>query len=346
MISNSLFGKKYLDIQQRQVDVGLCDEDHVVVKVHACGVCGTDINFVRDWSDDPMPLGHEIAAEVIEVGKNVSSVKVGDRVIVEDCTMCGICVDCKSGNAQYCRNMYNMENQPGMGQYMSVRYNCLNKFDNMDYVAASLTEPLAVSLTAVLNADIPLGGSVIVLGPGPIGLMAARLAKLRGAGFVAITGLSATCPREEARFRLAKDFGCDLIIETDKLNIEDAIKTRFPNGIDRAIVTSPPQSIYDALKVIRFGGLITFLGLHFGGKNVINVDVNDLIFRKITLRPTFAEPAVNFPVAIKLLENGLVDAKKIVTHTFGFDKTISIMQAVIDGSEPIIKAVMIPDKTA
>ena len=343
MISNSLFGKKYLDIQSRQIEVSPPDEDHVIVKIHACGVCGTDINFVKDWPGDPMPLGHEIAAEVMDVGKNVVTVKAGDRVIVEDCTMCGICAACKSGTPQYCRNMYNMENQPGMGQYMSVRYNCLNKFDGMDYVDASLTEPLAVAVTAVLNADIPLGGSVIVLGPGPLGLMAARLAKLRGAAFVAITGLAATCSREEARFRLAKEFGCDVIIETDKENIEEVIKARFPQGLDRAIVTSPPQSMYDALKIIRFGGLITFLGLHFGGKNIINVDVNDLIFRKITLRPTFAEPAINFPVAIRLLKDGLIDSKKLVTHTFGFDGAKSIMQAIIDGSEPVIKAVMIPD---
>lgn len=343
MISNSLFGKQFLEIQMRQIQIGLPDEDHVIVMVHACGVCGTDINFVKDWSGDPMPLGHEIAAEVIEIGKNVSNVNVGDRVIVEDCTMCGICLTCKSGTPQFCRNMYNTENQPGMGQYMSVRYNCLNKFDGMDYVDASLTEPLAVSLTAVLNADIPLGGSVVVLGPGPLGLMAAKLAKLRGAAFVAITGLAATCPREEARLQLAKDFGCDLIIEIGKENIEDAIKSRFPQGLDRAIVTAPPQSIYDALKVIRFGGLITFLGLHFGGKNIINVDVNDLIFRKITLRPTFAEPAINFPVATKLLKDRLIDSKKLITHTFGFHEIKSIMQAVIDGSKPIIKAVMVPD---
>ena len=141
---------------------------------------------------------------------------------------------------------------------------------------------------------------------------------------------------------MARDLGCDLIIETDKVDIEETIKARFPNGIDRAIVTSPPQSINDALKVVRFGGLVTFLGLHFGGKSIINVDINDLIFRKITLKPTFAEPAINFPVAIKLLEKGLIDAQKIVTHTFGFGSVKEIMQAIIDGSEPIIKAVWIP----
>lgn len=342
MKSKGLFGKKYLDIQERIQDINAPDEDHVIVKVHACGVCGTDINFVRDWEDDAMPLGHEIAAEVIEIGKNVTSVKPGDRVIVEDCSMCGVCPACKSGQPHFCRNMYNMEDQPGMGEYMSVRFNCLNKFDGIDYVSASLTEPLAVSLTSVLNAQIPLGGSVVVLGPGPLGLMAARLAKLQGAGFVAITGLPADNPREKARLDLARQFGCDLTIEAGKQDIEDEIKSRFPDGVDRVIVSSPPKSMYDAFKVIKFGGIITFFGLHFGGENVIDLDVNDMIFRKISLIPTFAEPAINFPISNRLLRDGLVDASLLVTHTFGFSQAKATMQAIIDGSQPIIKAVITP----
>ena len=342
MNSTGLFGKKFLDIEARELDIQLPDEDHVVVKVHACGVCGTDVNFVRDWEDEPMPLGHEIAAEVIEVGKNVPNLKPGEKVIVEDCTMCGICEDCKSGNPQLCRNMYDIEGQPGMGEYMSVRYNCLDKFDGLDYVSACLTEPLAVSLTSVLNAEIPLGGSVVVLGPGPLGLMSASLAKLRGAGFVAITGLPADNPREKARLEAAEKMGCDMVIEVGKQSIEEEIFSQFPNGVDRVIASSPPESMYDAFKVIRFGGIITFYGLHFGGKNVIDLDVNDMIFRKITLRPTFAEPAINFPVAVRLLRQGLVDPNLLVTHTFGFDTARDTLEAIIDGSQPIIKAVMLP----
>ena len=170
MKSKGLYGKKLLDIQEREIEIGSPDEDHVIVKVHACGVCGTDINFVRDWSNQAMPLGHEIAAEVLEVGKNVTLVKPGDRVIVEDCTMCGVCEECKSGHPEFCRNMYTMEGQPGMGQYMSVRFNSLDKFEGLDYVAACLTEPLAVSLTAVLNAEIPLGGQRGRAGAWPAGL--------------------------------------------------------------------------------------------------------------------------------------------------------------------------------
>jgi len=268
MKTKGLFGKKFLDIQVRESEIQPPDEDHVIVKVHACGVCGTDVNFVRDWEDEYMPLGHEIAAEVIEVGKNVPNVKPGDKVIVEDCTMCGICEDCKSGNPQFCRNMYDMEGQPGMGEYLSVRYNSLDKFDGLDYVSACLTEPLAVSLTSVLNAEIPLGGSVVVLGPGPLGLMSARIAKLRGAGFVAITGMPADNPREKHRLDTAQELGCDMVIEVGKQSVEDEILSEFPKGVDRIIVSSPPQSMYDAFKVIRFGGIITFFGLHFGGMSL------------------------------------------------------------------------------
>ena len=342
MKSKGLFGKKYLDIREQQRDIAPPDEDHVIVKVCACGVCGTDINFVRDWESDAMPLGHEVSAEVVEVGKNVTTVKPGDSVIVEDCSMCGVCENCKSGQPQFCRNMYNMEAQPGMGEFMSVRFNCLVKYDGLDHVSACLTEPLAVSLTSVLNAQIPLGGSVVVLGPGPLGLMSARVAKLYGAAHVLITGLPADNPRERARLELAAKFGCDDFIEVGKQDVEAEIKKRFPKGVDRVIVSSPPESLRDALKIIKFGGIITFYGLHFGGRSTIPVDINDLIFRKISLIPTFAEPAINFPISNRLLCDGLVDAKALVTHTFGFAQTHEIMQSIIDGTQPIIKAVMLP----
>ena len=194
----------------------------------------------------------------------------------------------------------------------------------------------------MLNAQIPLGGSVLVLGNGPLGLMAARLARLRGAGFVGITGLAADNPRERARFAAAARFGCDLALRVGQGRSGSEVKARFPAGVDRVIVSSPPESLYDALQVIRFGGIVSFFGLHFGGKNTITVDVNDLIFRKIRLIPTFAEPAINFPVAIRLLRDGLVDASALVTHTFGFGEAAETLRGIVEGSLPAIKAVMLP----
>jgi L-iditol 2-dehydrogenase len=125
--------------------------------------------------------------------------------------------------------------------------------------------------------------------------------------------------------------------------VERELKRRFPTGVDRVIVSSPPESLPDALKVIRFGGIITFFGLHFGGRSRVTVDVNDLVFRKISLIPTFAEPAINFPVACRLLRDGLVDAGILVTHTFGFDRAADTLRRMVDGSLPAVKAVMLPN---
>ncbi|MHB9036688.1 MAG: zinc-dependent alcohol dehydrogenase [Armatimonadota bacterium] len=341
MKNKALFGKKFLDLRIQESDILSPAGDYAIVKVHACGVCGTDINFVRDWEGEPMPLGHEIAGEVVDVGKNVTNVKPGDKVVVEDLTLCGICESCKSGNPQYCRTMHDMQGQPGMSEYLSVRYSNLVKFDGLDYISASLTEPLAVCMTAVHSADIPLGGNVVILGNGPVGLMTARLAKLRGAGFTAITGLSADSDLTRARFSVAEKLGCDAIIQVNKQSVEDEILSRFPQGVDRVIVTSPPESMYDAFKIIRYGGIITYLGLSFGGKNVIDLDVNDMIFRKITLRPVFAEPAINFHASCKLLKEGVIDSGTMVTHTFGFNDAKDVMGAIVDCSQPIIKAVML-----
>ena len=343
MKSTGLYGKENINIETRSIDIKPCGFNDVIVKVHACGVCGTDINFLKHWTGKAMPLGHEIAAEVLEVGKGVKNVKPGDKVVVEDCTMCGTCINCKNGRPDLCINMYDLNNQSGMGQYMRVRYNSLIKFDGLSFTEACITEPLSVSLNSVLNADIPFNGSVAVLGCGPLGLMAAKIAQLQGAGFVAITEINTQNKLGKARVNLADKFGIDLVIDSKEEDVEEVIKKKFPKGVDRVIVSSPPESINDALRIIGYGGIITFFGLHFGGRNIVNIDINNLIFNKITLRPFFGEPAINFNVSIELLKKGLIPAKEIITHTFRFKNAKSIFKSIIEGSEPVIKAVKVND---
>jgi L-iditol 2-dehydrogenase len=342
MKTTGLFGRKFIEIEERETELGDPGFEEVIVKIHACGVCGTDLNFLKQWEGDAMPLGHELAGEVVAVGPGTPVVQPGDRVVLEDCAQCGICADCKNGRTDLCRNMYTLNNQSGMGRYMRVRHHNLVPFTGIPYEEACLTEPLSVCLNSVLAARIPFNGTVAVLGCGPLGLMTARVARLHGAGRVIITQTGTDTEVGRARAEKARQWGVDQIIDPRVEDIEAAVKEHCPDGVDRVIVSSPPESIHDALKIIRYGGVITFFGLHFGGRNKIEVDINDLVFRKITLQPYFAEPAVNFRVSLDLIRTGRVPVRELVSHTFTRAEARDMFTSIIEGTRPVIKAVLLP----
>lgn len=343
MKTRSLFGRKYIDLQIRTLEIPALLPNQVLVKVHACGVCGTDLNFIRDFEDDYQGLGHEIAGEIIDTGYMVSTLKKGDKVVVEDCTMCGKCADCKAGHPELCRNMFNMNGFPGMGEYIVVNDSACTVFEGLDYRNAALTEPLAVAYNAVTAANIPLGGSVAVFGQGAIGLLCADVAKLCGAKDIIMVGRDDKTPAQKARFELAEKIGCNQIILSSKENIKDSVLKRHPNGVDRVIVTSPPKSMYDAFDIIRYGGDIIYLGLSFKkNDNIIDFDVNRAIFNKITMKPSFAEPAINFPAALNLIKSGMIAPELYQTHTCSFNNCREVFESVLNGSISAIKTVFCP----
>jgi L-iditol 2-dehydrogenase len=340
----ALFARKGFDFKIQESEPRKPGLDEVLVRVHACGLCGTDLHLARDWSEGWAPLGHEIAAEVLEVGEGNIPYEAGDRVIVEDVALCGVCEDCKSGKTAFCRNMYDLGGQPGMAETMTVNYHLLDRFDGIPWEHATLVEPMAVAYNTVLKAEIPLGGNVVVMGPGPIGLMCVRLAKLRGAARVVLVGSTRRKVRENKRLEMGAAFGADEIVEALEKDPVRQVREIFPKGADSVLVTSPPASLPQGIKLARFGGTLTFIGINLGGKSRVEVDVNELIFNKISLVPTFAEPAQNFPETIRLLREKLIDAAALVTTTFAFEEAREVFMKSDSGKEPIIKAVLVPGR--
>ncbi len=338
----ALYAKRSFDFRLEEKEPRRPGMNEVLVRVHACGVCGTDLHFARDWTENYAPLGHEIAAEVLEAGPGEIPYRPGDRVIVEDVALCGICEDCKSGRPELCRHMHNLGGQPGMADMMTVHYRLLNRFDGIPWVEASLAEPLAVAYNTVLKAAIPLGGDVVVVGPGPIGLMCTRLARLRGAGRVVLVGTTRRNTRENRRFEAGRSLGADEVVEALETDPVPRIREIFPKGADSVLVTSPPQTLPQAVRFARFGGTVSFIGIHLGGKSRVELDVNELIFNKISLIPCFAEPALGFPETLRLLREKLVDASQFITTTFDFPEAAEVFRKSDSGQEPIIKAVLVP----
>jgi L-iditol 2-dehydrogenase len=201
---------------------------------------------------------------------------------------------------------------------------------------------MAVAYNTVLNGSIPLGGSVVVTGPGPIGLMCVYLAKMRGAGKVVLVGSSRKRVRGRARLEAGVKLGADAVVEALEVDAVEEVKKVFPQGADSVLVTSSPRTLPQSLDMVRFGGTVSFIGIDLGGRNTVQIDVNKLVFGKISLIPTFAEPAQNFPDTIRILQSGRFDASLLVNRTFSFDELPEVFLASDRGEAPILKAVLVP----
>ncbi|MGQ9455111.1 MAG: zinc-dependent alcohol dehydrogenase [Armatimonadota bacterium] len=176
----AVFVKAPLKVQMREVPVREPGPHEVLVRIRACGICGTDIHIARKCAVEWSTIGHELAGDVERVGAEVIRVKPGDKVMIENCTFCGTCANCKNGWVERCSPWQTLGDQPGAAEYITIREQSLHVFDNIPFEHAILTEPLGVALNVTELANIPLNSTVCVMGPGPIGLMAVRLVKLKG----------------------------------------------------------------------------------------------------------------------------------------------------------------------
>jgi threonine dehydrogenase-like Zn-dependent dehydrogenase len=304
----SLYGRSWFETELRDLPDREVSGRMVRVKVHACGVCGTDLHFLRD-SRDWLPLGHEISAEVVETGAEAARVKAGDRVIVEDVTMCGACEACKSGRYDLCQNPFRLDGQGGMADQMVVHENMLNRFDGVNWVRASMTEPLAVAITCVDKLKLPHLGSVLIYGMGAIGLLCAAYAKHSGASRVDLVARDPESLRNARAEIAARALGAEDIFYT-----KDPARTPPEGAYDAAIVAAAPELAAEALERVKYGGTVLVCGITLAGGGFAKIDVNKMVMNKKSLITSLAEPAINFPLSIRLIERGDIDVGAIITQ--------------------------------
>lgn len=338
----ALWGKAPFLYDLRELPVPAPAVGEVLVRVDGCGICGTDLHFLRAMNRDWSPLGHELSGRVEEVGAGVSRLRLGDTVIVENNTGCGVCDACKNGESRYCRSIWTyMNDQAGAGDYICVPEASLQKYHSLTPRQATLAEPLTVAIDVALRADIPLNGEVAVWGAGPIGIMACKIAKLRGARRVFIVGSPRDTPRSRFRLELAREFGADVTISGNE-DAVDEIKGAVDDGVDRVLMTAPPSAIPAALRVCRFGGIVALIGLEERANQTIELDINAFHFQKLQMRASHAIPNHYFPMALDLLARGVIDPDRIITHVFQLSEFRLAFETANISDEHVGKVVIEP----
>ena len=331
-----------LAVELREIGVPDIEGDDVLLRVGAVSVCGSDIHQAHNthsWAVNvPVVLGHEFGGTVAKAGPGVRGFREGDRVVSETAArICGECVMCRSGRYNLCpsRKGFGYGVDGAMARYVRVPARCLHRIpDTLPFDVACLAEPHAVAYNAMcVNSTIRPGDTVVVLGPGPIGLLCARMAALGGATLI-VAGLTGDAARLEAARRL----GATRAVDVQNEDLGEVVRSYSPLGADLvcdASGASRPLEI--ALRLARPDGQVTKVGW---SPDKVAVDVNPLVQGNIRLQGSFSH---NYPVwerVIQLLNRGVTMPDAIIGLRAPLEGWREAFDAMHDGR--VIKSVLVP----
>ncbi len=335
------FAREPLSVELREVSVPLIGEKDVLLRVGAASVCGSDIHQWRgshSWTVNyPCILGHEFAGTVAQAGSAVTLFKEGDRVVSETAAV----IDESSPLSR--SGLYNLDpTRRGFGygvdgamtEYVRVPERCLHALPaDLPFEKAALTEPCCVAYNAVcVNGRVRPGDTVLVLGPGPIGLLCAKMAKLSGAGQVIVAGL----PADERRLEVARRFGADVTIDRDVLEYVAQVGDGL--GVDAAIDCSGASATLRlALHAVRPAGQIIKVGW---GPQPLQFSLDPLVQKNLTLSGSFSH---NWPVwerVISMIVSGQIDLNPVISHVGSLEDWHESFEKM-EGGE-YVKAVLTP----
>lgn len=324
-------------------DIPETGENQVLIKLSHVGICGSDLHFYEEgrlgnWiPKEPLTLGHEPGGTVVEVGKGVSSLKVGDKVAIEPGVPCGVCEYCKKGLYNLCDNMSFMaipeEREGVFSEYCAHPANmCYKLPDNMDTMEGALIEPLAVGFHAVQKSGAKVGQSALVLGCGCIGLVTIMVLKACGISNIYATDII------DRRLQKAKEVGAIEILYADKMDVVEYINSLPGGGVDLVFETAGNKiTTLQTAKMIKKGGSVTLVGMTPDSE--INYDIGTLMSKEAQLHTVFRYRNL-YPTAIEAVSQGDIPLKSIVSHVFDFKDVIEAMDFNSKNKNEVIKAVI------
>jgi len=313
-----------------EVPVPNFDNDSVLIKVKKTGICGTDFHIYNwdNWARKTVPLdmviGHEFSGAVVDKGKKVEQIKIGDRVTSEGHLICGYCRNCRAGKGHLCRNAKGIGiNVSGaFSEYISVPQSNIIKIpDDISDDIAALFDPLGNAIHTALSFDL-IGEDIIITGAGPIGIMAAKICEFIGARKIILTDI------KNNRINLAKKLGVKLSYNTKEINFQTIMeKNKMIEGFDVGLeMSGSSQALNDMITNMNNGGKIAILGI---APTSFEVDWNDIIFKMLEIKGIYGrEMYETWYKMIALIQSGL-NIEDIITHKFHyteFEEAFKIMK--------------------
>lgn len=324
------------DIRYEEVPIQEPKKGEVLVKIMAALTCGTDVKTFRRGhpvliKSVPSGFGHEFSGVVAKLGEGVTNFKVGDRVVAANSAPCGECFFCKKGQYNLCENLQFLNG--AYAEYITipariVKKNMIKLPDDLSFEEAAFTEPLANVVHGAERTDIKAGQSVGIIGIGPIGLMFAKYAKLKGARVI-VGG------RNELKLKLAKEFAdVDEVVDLKNTeNIEEVFKNFSDEGrgLDVAIeCVGLPEIWEQTFSLVRAGGTVHFFGGCKKGSE-IKLSTTKMHYGDIKILSVFHHTPEYVRKALDLIATHQMDVKKLITEEISLDKLPYAMQQHIKG---------------
>lgn len=331
------------NLELREVEKPVPKDNEALIRIMACGVCGTDIKIFDNefYSEPPVIIGHEFSGEIEAVGSRVTRFGTGDRVVSEQhVSACGICEVCLCGKRHLCKN----KRSPGyfsdgaFAEYIVVHESLLHHVPNgLSYEEACLIEPMAIVAHALFEkAAIQPEDTVVILGCGPIALISLQILKAEGAAAVYMTGLDMD---EVQKFKIAQELGVDELINVQKQNPISRIRELTGGrGADLVLDLSGAQpAILQGLKMLRKDGRFCAIGLPCCD---VCVPWSEMVLSSLNVYFSYSSGYRTWERCLSLIKRGKVDLSLFTQNVFSLDEWKKAFDAARAGTA--LKAIIKP----
>jgi len=307
-------------IWMTQVEVPIAGPNDLLIKIKKTAICGTDMHIYSwdEWSQNtipvPMVVGHEYVGEVVDMGQEVRGFDVGDRVSGEGHITCGHCRNCRAGRRHLCRNTFGVgvDRQGAFAEYLVIpAFNAFKIPDNISDDLAAIFDPFGNAVHTALSFNLT-GEDVLITGAGPIGIMAAAVAKHVGARHVVVTDIN------DYRLALAMEMGASRAVNVSKQSVEDVMQELgMSEGFDVGMeMSGVPSAFTSMLENMNHGGKIAMLGIPSSN---MAIDWTKVIFKGLEIKGVYGrEMFETWYKMASLIQSGL-DLSPMLTHQFSVD---------------------------